>query len=188
MEHAVFDIGNSGIEIRWGMDIDDFDDPGNLYDIISLVAANYEQLYNQKKYISISFYKNGGKYLLRYSINNKQDFELHTEKFSDTIKIIKGILIENFKLKDSAPESTNLLLMAIPMPDGKKDPEYGKFLEFYVGAAPGQMQMVENKKLYYLYYFFKEGNIFKIINREPSFKAIIMKKKINRNNIEKFLY
>lgn len=185
MDHAAFDIGNSGIEIRWGMDIDDFDDLENLYDILSLVAANYDRLYSQKKYISITYYKDSDKYMLRYSIDNKEHIDIYSKKFSETLKIIKGILIENFQLKDDIPESTPLLLLAMPASDDYKDPGYNKLSEFYIGPAPGTMQAVENKKLYYLYFFFKEKNIFKLIQQEPSFRVVLIKKDINRNNIGK---
>lgn len=189
MDHAVFSIGNSEIEIRWGMGIDDFHDLGKLYDVLSLIASNYNLIHSQKKIISFQYFKEGDKYLLSYSIDNKQDVEIYTEKFSKTMEIIKEVLIKNFDLKDSVPESTNLLLMAIPTPLDNKYPDYSKFFEFYVGPAPGTMQAKENGQWYELYFFFKEENIFKLIKKikqEQSFsRAILIKKEINRNNIGK---
>lgn len=187
-DHTMFSIGDSYIEIRWGMDVDGFHELGHVYEIFSLIASNYDIIYKQKKHIFFRYEKEGDKYLLDYSIDNKQAIKIYSGKFSKSVKVIKKVLIDNFNLKDNRPESINLLLLGMPSSRGNKNPDYNRFVEFYFGPAPGIMQIKDNGQWYHIYVFFKDENVLKLIKQDKLYRAILIRKNINRNNIGEIVF
>lgn len=183
-DQALFQIGKSRITIRWESDNEELGDLNNFYNVIALVANNYETIKKQNRTVFLECFKEHNSNYILYDDTYKNAKILRN--FKELEKTIEEKLINDFGLKNYTLDYFDIFLISVPIYEingNRIYPGYDEYLEFYYGATPGNMQIVEGKQLYYQYFFFKENSITEILKREDTSKAILVKKRISRKNI-----
>lgn len=185
-DQALFQIGKSRIIIKWESDNQESFNLENFFDILALVAHNYETIKTKNITVVLEYFKKDNNNYILYD-DTFDTTRINLRNFKELQKTLKEKIIQHFELNDYIPDNFEIFLIAVPIYEvngHRRYPEYNEFLEFYYGPAPGNMQIVEGKKLYYQYFFFKEDSIIEILKKEQTFEAILVKKRINRENIK----
>ena len=182
-DHLWFQIGDSSVNIKWTFNAEEFYDLKNLYELIALIAYNYDIIAKQNVSISIDcFKKEQGIYVLYDDTNDVSEVS-YVDSFEDVRIMLKDKLINYYNLNKHIPDFFVMFRLALPADLDYYYYDYDE-LEFYYGALPGSMQLIEEGMLYYQYLFFDPKPIINILNQEKTFKGILEKMQINRDNID----
>lgn len=182
-DHLLLRVGQNTIQIRWLFNMDELVDISNLFDVISLVANNYEKIEKQNQSISLHCFKEGGEY---YIYEDTYADNLVETSYSTADRFLNALtekIARYYGLEISNPEPFNIILLAIPVDAIESPPHDDEYAQLYYGALPGSMQFFDGRVLYYEYFFFKEDLLIPLLKNMQSFKGVLIKKQIDADNI-----